>query len=151
MDLAKLGAVLKARREEVGIPKTVLAQRVGITPGYIWMVEEARIRKKSGKVAAQPSRPSREVLERWAAVLGLDEDESEELLVLAGHSDGSIVTTETPLLAFGGFGLPTGSNAEQELLKEIRSLLSNPKTRSEILRDLESFIGWLYFRYGGKK
>src|SRR5207302_1952240 len=80
MDLEQLGAALRERREALGIPRAELARRVGVTPTYIWLVENARPRK-----GGQPSRPAQAVIERWSRALGMDERSTRQALRMAGH------------------------------------------------------------------
>jgi transcriptional regulator with XRE-family HTH domain len=80
VDLETLGAALRERREALGIPRTELARRVGVTPTYVWLVEGARPRK-----GGKPSRAGQAVIERWARSLGMDDRYTRQALVLAGH------------------------------------------------------------------
>lgn len=84
MDLVKLGEELRARRKALGIPRAELARRVGVTPTYIWLIENARPRK-----GGEPSRPSQEVLLRWARTLGIDERYTRRTLAMAGYAPAS--------------------------------------------------------------
>jgi transcriptional regulator with XRE-family HTH domain len=80
MDLIRLAAVLRERREALGISAAEIARRVGVSPTYVWMVELARPRK-----GGEPSRPGAALLEKWARALGMDERYARQLLLLAGY------------------------------------------------------------------
>jgi transcriptional regulator with XRE-family HTH domain len=82
MNLQRLGAVLHERREALGIPRTEIARRVGVTPTYVWLIEGARPRKNG-----EPSRPTEAVLERWARALGMDDRYTRQILLLAGYGE----------------------------------------------------------------
>lgn len=84
MDLRRLGSVLREQREAVGIPAAEIARRVGVSPTYVWMVEQARPRK-----GGEPSRPSEPVLERWTRALGMDQRYARQVLLLAGYDEAS--------------------------------------------------------------
>jgi transcriptional regulator with XRE-family HTH domain len=99
MDLQKLGAVLQARREALGIPRAEIARRVGVTPTYVWLIEGSKERP-----SGEPSKPSRTVLERWSRALGLDDRYMKQVLVLGGQADkrassGAIREVNQPLEA----------------------------------------------------
>jgi transcriptional regulator with XRE-family HTH domain len=89
MDLERLGAALRERREALGIPRAAVARRVGVTPTYIWLIEGTRPRK-----GGKPSRPAQAVLERWTAALGMDERYTRQALVLAGYLPSPIPPAE---------------------------------------------------------
>ncbi|HZU14496.1 MAG TPA: helix-turn-helix transcriptional regulator [Chloroflexota bacterium] len=80
MDLEELGRLLRGRREALDLTRDELARRVGVTPTYIFMIESARPRS-----GGSPSRPKRETLKRWLDALGLDRDEANRALDLAGY------------------------------------------------------------------
>ena len=62
------------------MPAAEIARRVGVSPTYIWIVEHARPRK-----GGEPSRPSEDVLRRWANALRMDERYARQILRLAGY------------------------------------------------------------------
>ncbi len=80
-NLVALGKRLKERRQSQRKPAKEIAQAIGITPNYLWMIENA-----AHTAAGKPARPSTLVLNGLARVLGLDE---RELLALAGYSVAS--------------------------------------------------------------
>jgi predicted transcriptional regulator len=80
-DLKRVGQWLRARRTEQHIARTDLARRVGVSPTYLWMVEEARER-----ASGEASQPSQFLLRQLATELGMTERESHDLLRLAGYT-----------------------------------------------------------------
>lgn len=80
MDLKKLGTIIRNKREEIGIPPSVLAEKTGIRRPTLWIYERGE-NPKTGK----PSRPSKDKLERLAAVLHMSQVDTEELLSLADY------------------------------------------------------------------
>lgn len=80
MDLQRLGEVLRDHRQERNIPRTRLARQVGVSPSYLWMVEEAKPR-----ATGQPSRPSRHLLGQLGVSLRLGPAETRYLLQLGGY------------------------------------------------------------------
>ena len=89
MDLKKLGTIIHTKREEVGIPPSVLAEKTGIRRPTLWIYERGE-NPKTGK----PSRPSKDKLERLAAVLHMSKEETEELLALADYkATGELLST----------------------------------------------------------
>src|SRR5437764_6956585 len=80
MDLEKLGKMIRQKREEIGIPPSVLAEKTGIRRPTLWIYERGE-NPKTGK----PSRPSKDKLERLAEVLHMSQIETEELLSLADY------------------------------------------------------------------
>src|SRR5947209_1544779 len=81
-DLVALGAELRRRRKAQGLSSAELARRIGVSPTYVWLIEGAKPRPSSG----EPSRPSEDVLHRWAAALDTAEYEQERIRELAGYS-----------------------------------------------------------------
>src|SRR6266487_2311983 len=80
MDLKKLGTIIRNKREEIGIPPSILAEKTGIRRPTLWIYERGENPKTS-----KPSRPSKDKLERLAAVLHMSQAETEELLSLADY------------------------------------------------------------------
>ncbi len=80
IDLPALGRDLRARRKALRLPSAELARRIGVSPTYVWLIEQAKPRSNG-----EPSRPSEDVLSSWTAVLGLDEEEAQRLRELAGY------------------------------------------------------------------
>jgi transcriptional regulator with XRE-family HTH domain len=148
MDLVQLGKLLQERRSILGMPRAVVARRVGVSPSYIWRIEEAKPREGGG-----PSQPSQQLLERWAAALGWDESYVRQLLVLAGHLSPEVSHTPSLPLPFSGVAAvhyPNPKRMEQErLLKELRDLLDTAQaseaTWKTVVRLIESFFDWLRF------
>ena len=151
MDLVELGRLLHERREALGIPRAVVARRIGVTPSYVWMVEQAKKRK-----TGQPSQPSKDLLIQWAKALGWDEPYTRQLLVLAGHVQSDSASGLS--LPFGGAGalhFPQPRSMEEEaLIQELRELLqlaaARETTRAEVFGLLRSFFKWLKFHLGGQ-
>jgi transcriptional regulator with XRE-family HTH domain len=81
MDLKKLGTLIHNKREEIGIPPSILAEKTGIRRPTLWIYERGE-NPKTGK----PSRPSKDKLERLAEVLHMSQEETEELLSLADYT-----------------------------------------------------------------
>lgn len=79
-DLRAVGKLLRQRREELGLRKSDVARRVGVTPAYITLIEDATPRRQ-GK--GKPSQPGNDVLTAWAQVLGLDRDQTRTILRVA--------------------------------------------------------------------
>jgi transcriptional regulator with XRE-family HTH domain len=75
------------------LPNAELARRIGVSPTYVWMIESAAPRKNE-----QPSRPSEDLLRRWARALGMGPVDTERLLALAGYFNTSVADA-TPLSA----------------------------------------------------
>ncbi len=148
MDLAQLGKSLRERREALGIPRAVVGRRVSVSHSYVWLVEQAVVRK-----GTRPLRPSREVLERWVSVLGWGDKYLDKVLELAGYAqNGSTNTTRQLLLTVGSLGVPAPTHLDDEvLLEEIRDLLKgselSPQQRVELQKLLRSFIAWLHSTY----
>lgn len=141
MELLELGRVLQERRESIGIPKAEIARRVEISEGYVAMVEQGS------------RRPSKAVLERWAAALGWDEVYTQQLLTLAGHITLEQDSTHSPRLPFAGgalhFPQPRKMEREQviqELLEVLNRAEVSEEDWQETLKLLESFLEWLRFR-----
>jgi predicted transcriptional regulator len=80
-DLKRVGRWLRTRRTEQHIARTDLARRVGVSPTYLWMVEEAR--ERANGEASQPGQP---LLSQLATELGMTDQESHDLLRLAGYT-----------------------------------------------------------------
>jgi predicted transcriptional regulator len=95
-DLKRVGQWLRARRTEQHIARTDLARSVGVSPTYLWMVEEAR--ERANGEASQPGQP---LLRQLATELGMTDQESHDLLRLAGYfpiEDGP-VNSATPVFS----------------------------------------------------
>jgi transcriptional regulator with XRE-family HTH domain len=143
MELLELARVLRERREAIGIPKAEIARRVEVSESYVAMVEQGK------------RRPSRAVLERWAAALGWDEVYTQQLLTLAGHIAQEQGSTPSPRLPFAGgamhFPQPRRMDRErviQELLEVLNRAELSEEEWQETLELLESFLEWLKFRLG---
>jgi transcriptional regulator with XRE-family HTH domain len=141
MELLELGRALRERRESIGIPKAEIARRVEISEGYVAMVEQGS------------RRPSKAVLERWAAALGWNEVYTQQLLTLAGHIAQEQDSTPSPRLPFAASALhfPQPRRMEKErVIQEILGVLNRAeayeKVWQETLELLESFVEWLKFR-----
>jgi transcriptional regulator with XRE-family HTH domain len=152
-DLAAMGKTLEERRREAGISRAEIARRVDVSTNYIWTVERARARK-----SGEPSQPSKDVLQRWIAALGWDDDAHRRMVMeLAGHGEPSAaIMAKPPLLARGGFNFPTLSHQEDEmLLDEFRQLLRmsdlSSTQRVEVRHLMRSFVAWLHFMYQTNK
>jgi transcriptional regulator with XRE-family HTH domain len=158
VDLQTLGTVLEARRSELGIPRTVLARKVGISPSYMWMVETAAVRK-----GGQPSRPSRDLLEAWTEALLGDAVFRAKVLMLAGHTASSEGTDLPAPLGLRGYRLEFPSqerrpddspqhtdsgrqdlSSEDQAIAAIRLLLGilDADTRQVEVAMLKSYVRW---------
>jgi DNA-binding GntR family transcriptional regulator len=80
VNLEKLGTFIRCKREEVGIPLAKAAQKAGIGRSTLWILESGK-NPKTGK----PSRPSKDILERLAEVLHMNQDELAQALALADY------------------------------------------------------------------
>src|ERR687896_524381 len=141
MELLELARVLRERREAIGIPKAEIARRAEVSESYVAMAEQGK------------RRPSKAVLERWAAALGWDEVYTGQLLALAGHISQEQDSTPSPRLPFAGGALhfPQPRRMEKErVVQEILGVLNRAevyeKVWQETLELLESFVEWLKFR-----
>src|ERR1700732_1506674 len=127
MDLVRLGQELRQRRKVGGIARTRLARRVGVSPTYLWMLEEAKPRANG-----EPSRPSRYLLMQLAAELDMDVQHTEWILGLADYEtvdeDGRRESASLPpgRRPWPG-GRPSGTGESRDellpLLKEVRHRL----------------------------
>src|SRR5438477_12372049 len=82
--LIELGALLRDRRDELGLRRSDVARRVGVTPAYIARIEDAAPRP-SGK----RTRPSQAVLRRWTGALGMSGGSRTQILERAGYAPPS--------------------------------------------------------------
>jgi transcriptional regulator with XRE-family HTH domain len=80
LDLTRLGHELRTRRRALRIPSAELARRIGVSPTYVWLIEQSKPRK-----SGEPSRPSEDLLRRWMAALGMDTSEAQRIRELAGY------------------------------------------------------------------
>lgn len=141
MELLELARVLREQRESIGIPKATIARRVEVSEGYVAMVEQGK------------RRPSKAVLERWAAALGWDEVSTRQLWTLAGHITLEQHSAPSPRLPFaaGALHFPQPRRMERErVIHELVGVLNraevSEETWQETLGLLESFLKWLMFR-----
>jgi predicted transcriptional regulator len=128
-DLKRVGQWLRTRRTEQHIARTDLARRVGVSPTYLWMVEEARERANG-----EASQPSQFLLRQLATELGMSEQESHDLLRLAGYSpvDDAPVGLMAPV--FSGTFNSGGIDSERErTLSRQRVMALLDAVRQEIL------------------
>lgn len=79
-DLTALGRELRLRRRDLRLSGPAVAHRIGVSPGYIWLIERARPRP-----GGEPSRPSPDVLERWLQALMIEGEDALRLRALAGY------------------------------------------------------------------
>lgn len=124
IDLPALGRDLRARRKALRLPSAELARRIGVSPTYVWLIEQAKPRSNG-----EPSRPSEDVLSSWTAVLGLDEEEAQRLRELAGYFG----PPPSPSL----FSIPEPPHSHQS---DRRAGSLSMRTRSSTPAD-ESFLG----------
>lgn len=82
-DLEQVGSLLRERREELGLRKSDVARRIGVTPAYVSLIETAAPRQVG---RGNPTRAGADVLTAWARVLEMDDELSGRLLNLAGHT-----------------------------------------------------------------
>lgn len=170
IDLAGLGRELRTRRKALRVPSAELARRIGVSPTYIWLIEQARPRP-----SGQPSRPSEDVLSQWMLALGMSEEERQRLRELAGYfghelrpvtptaprarrSPALDWTSDTVAESAGPFELgpeswgpsasppPPPAEDETQLLGQVRHVLARAtgaRRREEITRLLSSYLRWL--------
>jgi transcriptional regulator with XRE-family HTH domain len=141
MELLELGRVLRERRESIEISKAAIARRAEISDSYVVMVEQGS------------RRPSKAVLERWAAALGWDEASTRQVLTMAGHITQEQDSTPLPrsALTSGALHFPQPRRMERErVIKELLGVLNKAEVSEgawrETLKLLESFVEWLKFR-----
>jgi transcriptional regulator with XRE-family HTH domain len=79
-DLSRLGHELRTRRRALRIPSAELARRIGVSPTYVWLIEQSKPRK-----SGEPSRPREDLLRRWMAALGMDASEAQQIREFAGY------------------------------------------------------------------
>jgi transcriptional regulator with XRE-family HTH domain len=84
MDLKKLSEVLTQRIEQIGISRAELARRAKVSRSTLWIYERGE-----SPETGEPTRPSKDKLERIAVVLTFNPDERQrflaQLLELAGY------------------------------------------------------------------
>ncbi len=146
MDLKQLGVALRERREALGLPRTELARRVGLTPTYVWMIEGAKPRSNG-----EPSRPTEAVLERWVRSLGMDERYLDQALRMAGYDERRATTSRTASFAAAPVHFAQPRELQARVLVEgLRDVLGlaggSPSTWEETTGAVESFLAWLRFR-----
>src|SRR5918999_3428212 len=141
MELLELARVLRERREAIGIPKAEIARRAEVSESYVAMSEQGK------------RRPSKAVLERWAAALGWDAVYTRQLWALAGHITLEQDSTPSPSLPFaaGALHLTQPRRMERErVIQEILGVLNRAEVSKEAWQEtlglLESFVEWLKFR-----
>lgn len=81
-DLIGLGAMLREKRKEIGIPQATLAERAQIGRTTLNFYERATINPRTRK----PSQPSLDKLLRLTTKLGMSDTEKERAMRLAGYS-----------------------------------------------------------------
>jgi transcriptional regulator with XRE-family HTH domain len=128
VDLVRLGTILRQRREALRIPRAELAATLGLSPGYLYLVEDAKPRS-----GGKPSQPKGDLLERWARALDLDPSATRQILILAGRVEG---TVEEEALA--GLDRVAPDPALPPPLQE-RLLIEE---LTEVLGDLQRHGGW---------
>ncbi len=154
MDLIKLGEILQQKRDTLGLPATTVARRAGIARTTLWKVERGED-PRTGK----PSRLSKDKLERLLTVLGVDRLEQVSFLQLAGYENGEVPSTSSvhvPAkngILSGAFFFPGSADEDLEiavLIEELKEVFQNPalsqKQRTEMVKLIHSFIGWLKFQ-----
>jgi transcriptional regulator with XRE-family HTH domain len=80
LDLSTLGRELRTRRRALRIPSAELARRIGVSPTYVWLIEQSKPRK-----SGEPSRPGEDLLTRWTAALGMSASEAQQIREFAGY------------------------------------------------------------------
>jgi transcriptional regulator with XRE-family HTH domain len=101
VDLEQLGGLIHYKREEAGIPLSTAAKRAGIGRSTLWIIERGE-----NPQTGNPSRPSKETIERLAQALHMSQAETEELLSLADYTvarppedaRASLLPTTTPTI-----------------------------------------------------
>jgi transcriptional regulator with XRE-family HTH domain len=89
LDLSRLGHELRTRRRALRIPSAELARRIGVSPTYIWLIEQAKPRQ-----GGEPSRPSEDLLSRWMAALGMTESDAQRIRELAGYFGPAVLSQQ---------------------------------------------------------
>ena len=134
VDLERLGAALRSRREALGLTREELSQRIGLTGAYIWMVESAAPRKGRAR-----TRPRRATLLRWLEALEMDQPEINRMLVDAGYVPideprilASRVASPLPVDAFSND--PVGENHQaqrEDLIRRLNGVLDRSEASDE--------------------
>jgi Helix-turn-helix domain len=80
-ELLQLGDLLKQWRERLGLRRVDVARRVGISPSYVAVVEDAIVRP-----GGKPSRPKQPLLRAWCRALGMTRQDLALALDYAGYA-----------------------------------------------------------------
>jgi transcriptional regulator with XRE-family HTH domain len=133
MDLEMMGRELRARRRAQHFRSVDLANQLGVSQTYVWLVEMAKPRANG-----IPSQPRRDLLLRWTHELGLDSDETQRIVQLAGYAEPE------------GVSEPPERNHRDEmehvLADRLRRVLRTADRRErteEATTLLESYLRWL--------
>lgn len=127
--------------------KSALARRVGIDASYVSLIERAAVRGDQG-----PSRPSSDVLRRWARALGWNEEYTRLILRHAGHLEPEDADKGDfdPFPQSAGLHFPQPRELEERLLVDqlerilTRAVPEDQWTEASTL--LRSFFEWLEFK-----
>jgi transcriptional regulator with XRE-family HTH domain len=118
-DLQLAGALLRQRREVLGLRKSDLARRVGISPAYVTLIEDA-IPRSRGK--GNPTQPRYDVLVTWTRALGMDDEMTEEILALT-HRSPVLFDAKAPVEPQVGYGIPPWPRRRELLLGQVNEVL----------------------------
>ncbi len=111
MDLKALGERLEERRRDIGLPRAELARRIGATENYVWMIERAK-RRQNG----EPSRPAKELLERWVSALRWGPEQERAVMNAAGY--GEVLNRFASTAVFGS-AVPLGQETFEDELRRM--------------------------------
>jgi transcriptional regulator with XRE-family HTH domain len=117
------GAAVRTLRTRAGISLNELARRAGVDPAYVHRIES--------RSAARPPLPRRAVVLSIAAALGLDGEQTDQLLALAGH-------TPAALLELGGW---------DQTFAAVAALLNDPRVSGQAKADFRETVRLIAHRW----
>lgn len=144
MDLQALGNDLEDRRKRLALTREALAQGVGVSANYVWMVERAKPRAHG-----EPSQPSREVLERWVRLLWDEERDQSEIrktLALAGYATAYVPAERARRSMAEGAPPSIQSSREittQSLLRSLAATAQHIEQADQRLREARALLAEL--------
>lgn len=138
----EFGKKLKVLRRENRLTQAQLGEKVGISGSYITMIEKGK--RRSIK---------REKVEALAKALGLDDEEKDEFLILAGYVPTSLIyyspsdSKKISSVKKKDEEREKALNLENPTLKLIADVLNDPEISAENKKDMEkqiiTFVEWL--------
>jgi transcriptional regulator with XRE-family HTH domain len=142
-DLRRVGALLRQRREALGLRKSDLARRVGISPAYVTLIEDAIPRSRGN-----PTQPRYDVLVTWTRALGMDEEMTEEILALAHRSPVSFdaKAPNEPHVAQAPLPWPRRRELVLEQAHEVLRLAEGSLQRDELADLMSALFELIKFR-----